>query len=93
VTRATAALIVALGLAGCGGGPDRIDTAKVERSIQDDLERERPEVDVASVDCPANVKIEKGHRFKCRVRTSRGREVDATVTQVDGEGRVSYVVP
>jgi hypothetical protein len=92
VIRATAAGLL-LAIAGCGGEPDRIDTAKVERGIADGVEREHPEVEVTSVDCPADVRLEKGHSFKCRVRTTRGEEVEATVTQVDDRGRVRYVIP
>ena len=88
-----AALLVALGLAACSDDPERIDTAKIERGITEDVERKRPKVDVESVKCPSDVKLEKGHQFKCLVRSTEGEEVEATVTQVDDKGRVRYVIP
>lgn len=90
---AALAALAALALTACSGDPERIDTAKIERGIEDEVERKRPTDDVESVSCPSNVKLEKGHVFKCLVRSTKGEEVEATVVQVDDQGLVRYVVP
>ena len=88
---AAAALACGAALAGCGGA-ERLDTGKVERGIERGVERDRPGVQV-TVSCPDDIELEKGRRFKCRVVASNGQEADATVTQVDDEGRVRYEIP
>ena len=94
---ATAA-VAALALAACGGGDDeeerKLDMRTVERGIEQGIERDNPKTDVVAVDCPDDVEQKKGVVFKCQVRGSReGERAEATVTQVDDEGRVRYVVP
>jgi uncharacterized lipoprotein YmbA len=94
--RATAAALAALALAGCGGDDKRktLDVRPVERGIEQGVEKDNPKTDVVSVDCPDDVEQKKGVVFKCQVRGSReGERAEATVTQVDDDGRVRYVVP
>lgn len=89
-----ATVLLALGVGACGNDePELIDTGKIERGIEADVEAKRPKVDVESVKCPGNVELEKGGRFKCLVTSTDGEQVEATVTQVDDKGRVRYVIP
>jgi hypothetical protein len=58
------------------------------------VERDRPGTRVASVECPDEVELRKGGVFRCRVTSSKPREVAlATVTQVNDDGRVRYEIP
>jgi ABC-type uncharacterized transport system auxiliary subunit len=89
-----AALPLAFTLAACGKDAQRLDTAKIERGIAEGVERDRPRIDVEEVECPERVEIKKGDTFKCLVKGTREGEVsEATVTQVDDNGRVRYEVP
>ena len=90
-----AAVAAALVLAGCGEEEKRLlDVGEVERGIARGVERDRPGTKVASVDCPDEVELRKGGVFRCRVTSSKPREVAvATVTQEDDQGRVRYEIP
>ena len=93
---ASVAVLAALPLTGCGGDDERktLDVRPVERGIERGIEKDNPKTDVVSVDCPDDVEQRKGVVFKCTVRGSRqGEHAEATVTQVDDDGRVRYVVP
>ena len=93
---AAAVALTALALTACGGGDDtkKLDMEPVERGIERGVEKDNPKTDVVAVDCPEDVEQKKGVVFKCQVRGSReGERAEATVTQVDDEGRVRYVVP
>ena len=91
------AVLAALALAGCGGDDEekkKLDMEPVERGIERGIEKDNPKTDVVAVECPDDVEQKKGVEFKCTVRGSRqGEEAEATVTQVDDDGRVRYVVP
>jgi hypothetical protein len=83
-------------LLACGDDDERkvLDVRPVERGIERGVEKDNPKTDVIAVDCPDDVEQKKGVVFKCEVRGSRRRErAEATVTQVDDDGRVRYVVP
>ena len=91
-----AALLAALALAACGGDDDekQLDMRPVERGIERGIEKDNPKTDVVAVECPDGVEQRKGVKFTCQVRGSKpGEEAEATVTQVDDQGRVRYVVP
>ncbi|MEA2125504.1 MAG: hypothetical protein QOI80_2286, partial [Solirubrobacteraceae bacterium] len=66
--RATLAFLVALALAGCGGGdkpakPRQLDTAKVEQAIRASIQTQRNLS--ARVVCPTGVVQQTGFRFAC----------------------------
>lgn len=87
-----AAVPLALALAGCGQDAQRLDTLKIEQGIAAGVERDT-EVEVEEVVCPERVEIKKGGTFKCLVRGEReGQVSEATVTQVDDNGRIRYEV-
>ena len=88
--------VATLSLAGCGDDDERktLDVRPVERGIERGVEKDNPKTEVVEVDCPDDVEQKKGVVFKCTVRGSRqGEQAEATVTQVDDDGRVRYVVP
>jgi hypothetical protein len=89
---ALVALAAAAALAGCGG-EEKLDMGDVETGIERGIEKDNPRTDVVSVDCPDDVEQKKGVSFKCTVRGADGQEAEATVTQVNDDGRVRYVVP
>jgi hypothetical protein len=86
-------VLAAVAVASCGDG-DRLDTAEIERGIRREIQRDNPGTRVVEVTCPEEVERGKGIVFKCMVRGSKeGELAEATVTQVDDEGNVRYVVP
>jgi hypothetical protein len=66
-----------------------LDTAKVRRAIAASILRQRGLR--ASVSCPAEVLQQAGISFKCAATVGK-RAYPVTVTQVDGNGRVRYIV-
>jgi hypothetical protein len=66
--------ILALLLAGCGGGTD-VDRVKASETIRASLEspREGFGTKVESVDCPSGVEVEPGTHFECTVRWPDGK--------------------
>ena len=93
-------LLAAVAIAGCGKDEEllrleeRLRTDEIERGIQREVERDNPGVRVVEVTCPEEVERGKGVVFKCMVRGSReGELAEATVTQVDEEGSVRFVIP
>ncbi|MDQ3936254.1 MAG: DUF4333 domain-containing protein, partial [Actinomycetota bacterium] len=92
---AAALASAALALGACGGDDEEtLDVGPIEDGIAKGVERDNPGTNVASVECPDDVEKKKGVKFKCRVRgTKKGQQAEATVTQVDDDGRVRYVVP
>ena len=90
------AAVAVVCLGGCGDDDERktLDVRPVERGIEQGVEKDNPKTDVVSVECPDDVEQKKGVVFKCTVRGARqGEQAEATVTQVDDDGRVRYVVP
>jgi len=74
-------------LAGCG---DRtLDTSRLETQIGKTLGN-RTGFRITTVDCPNNVKAEKGKRFSCTVTTSRNERVAVNVVQDDDQGGVTW---
>jgi Domain of unknown function (DUF4333) len=78
-----------LALAACGD--KKLDTGKLEGEIKKGIERQAG-VKVRSVNCPGDVKIQRGHVFNCRATTTSGQTAPVRVTQRDDEGNVNYQV-
>ena len=81
-------LLVALaaGVSGCSvsfGSSDKIDAAKAEKLLEDNL-RPKP----TSVMCPSDVKIVKGGTFTCTFVLRDGRTGTATMHMTNGSGEV-----
>jgi hypothetical protein len=75
--------VVAAGLVACG--EKVVDTGKVEDLIRDGAANKRL---IRSVECPDEVKAEKGATFECTLRIRDGSEEKVTIRQIDGEGTV-----
>jgi hypothetical protein len=78
-------------LSSCGGTsrPVILNTEKVERSVERSIRAQRHLV--ATVSCPDNVEQRRGNNFTC-FATIGSRRYPVTVSQVDGNGHVQYVV-
>lgn len=63
-------------VAGCG--ETVIDDVKTEDAIEQNVERSLGKK-VASVDCPADVEVEKGTTFDCVLSLAGGKEETATM--------------
>lgn len=66
--------VLALVLAGCGGGTD-VDFTKASETVRASLESDREGFGAAieNVDCPQGVKVEPGLTFQCTVRYPDGK--------------------
>ena len=74
ITLLAAFSLLALLVAGCGGGTD-VDRGKASDTVRASLESKREGfgTEVESVDCPGGVKVEAGARFECTVRWPDGK--------------------
>jgi Domain of unknown function (DUF4333) len=81
------AVLAALAIAGCGDKV--IDDEKAEGFIEDGLESQS-RLRVASVDCPADVEVERGRTFDCTAVTDRGRYT-ITIRMTDDDGTIAPV--
>jgi uncharacterized lipoprotein len=91
VLRRGAALIgvvLALLVAACSSDSATIDAAKLERKIQTVLERSNR---VTSIECPDDVKAERGNSFICNARVEGTRTV-IDVEQRNDNGSVVFAV-
>ena len=78
---AAAALVAAL--QGCG--EKVVDTDKVEALVRDGSANKQL---IRSVECPDDVKAEKGATFDCTLRIRDGSEEKVTIRQIDDDGTV-----
>lgn len=90
---AGAALLAVIALiAGWWNGtsnPVILNTNRVERAIETSIREQRH---LASrVSCPVNIVQERGVVFNC-FASVRGRQFSVVVTEVDGDGHVTFVV-
>lgn len=90
-TRPLAVTSVTFALVAVGCGSSTVDTAKVEAGIKSDLST--TQVKVTSVDCPSDVKREKGTAFNCTVKLSNGGAGKVKVTQQGGTHYTYELVP
>ena len=79
------ATVVALALAGCGGGTV-IDPEAAEEDIRAGFAVR--DVTVTSIDCPSDVDAEQGAVYECAVKTSQG-DFRVIYRQLDDGGSVS----
>lgn len=70
--------------AGCG--TTTLDTAEVEREVENLAEEE--DIDVDEVTCPDDVEAKEGDTFDCDIETADGVEIEAEVEQRNDEGDV-----
>jgi len=74
---AVAALAVAV-FVGAGCGETVIDSAKMEGTIEENLEKSTGRK-VASVDCPSGVEVKTGATFDCTVSLAGGKQETVTL--------------
>jgi hypothetical protein len=72
-------------VAGCGGS-STLDTAEVERELEDLAEEE--DIEVEDVTCPDDVEAKEGDTFDCDIETRDGVEIEAEVEQRNDDGDV-----
>ena len=85
--RARYLVVIGVVLAGCG--ETTIDADKLEGEIAQGVEEQTGTRNV-SVDCPDDVKAEKGGTFECEVTAPGGVKANAPVTQTDDDGNVEW---
>lgn len=86
----TGAAVLALVVAGCG--EKRIVAGDLEAKLRSEL-RESAGVTAKSVDCPDDVKVEKGRKFDCTMVAPDGSRRTVHVTLTNDEGGLSFVPP
>jgi Domain of unknown function (DUF4333) len=85
------AAVLALALAGCGGGGSPgYDTSRLARMIRVRLDQ-HPGFQVQSVSCPKHAKLGKGVVVRCTATNRRGHVVRMRATQLDDKGTVHLV--
>ncbi len=84
------ALVAAAVLAACGD--KTLDTGDAEKKIAEGVQ-EQQDYEPERVECPEDMKAEKGESYECKVTAPGGREATARITMVDDEGRFRFVVP
>jgi hypothetical protein len=77
-------------LAGCG--TETLDADKAETQIESAIEGQTG-ADVSSVDCPDDVKAEKGKEFTCEATAADGTKATIGLTQTSDEGDVHIDAP
>jgi len=70
------AVVAALALSGCG--ETVIDSANLEETVEQNLERSQGRT-VRAVDCPSDQEVVVDATFTCTVEYSNGREATATL--------------
>ena len=90
--RAPAAIVCAVALAAAVAGcaEKQVDTSRAESEIRRSLS-DQTGATVKSVQCPDDVKAEKGDRFTCRALVADDdSRIRIRVTQVDGDGGLRW---
>jgi hypothetical protein len=93
MTRSTltlAALVGAAALAGCG--EKTIESGELESELKSQLGADAG-VEPKSVECPDDIKAEKGKKFDCTLTAPNGDEVRVEVTLTNDDGGFEAVVP
>ncbi len=68
-----------------------LDTAGLETELKSGLESQL-NISGVTVECPADIKVEKGATFECSASDDTGAKATITVTQTDEEGNVRWEV-
>ena len=86
-------LVAGLMLTGCGAG-DTIDPEKTGIALRFDVQEATGEP-VKSVECPSDVPVEVGNRFRCHVIAASGGEavVEVEVTSEKADLRALSIEP
>ena len=77
-------------LAGCGTAT--LNTANAETAIKTTIEQQTGS-QVSSVDCPGNVKAEKGKSFTCEATAADGTKATINLTQTSDKGDIRINAP
>jgi hypothetical protein len=88
--RFLAALVALAVLAGCG--TETLETDDAESQIASTIELQTG-ADVRSVECPGDVKAEKGKKFTCEATAADGTNATINLTQTSDEGDVHIDAP
>jgi hypothetical protein len=78
--------LVALVFAGCGDTV--LDSTKTEEQLQASLSKSLGEK-VSAVDCPSDIKVEKGKTFNCSVKMEKGEDQTVTLEIRNSDADVS----
>lgn len=84
-----AAVLALVTLAGCG--TETLDADKGESAIKSVIEQQTG-ADVSSVDCPDDVKVEKGKSFTCEATGADGTKATVDVVQTNDKGDIDIHV-
>jgi hypothetical protein len=84
-----AVIAVIAGLWNGTSNPVILNTNRVERAIETSILQQRHLA--SSVSCPVNIVQKRGVVFNCQASV-RGRQFSVVVTEVDGDGHVTFVV-
>ena len=90
LTAAAAALTAVAAIAGCG--EKTIETGELEGELKKQLGADAG-VEPKSVECPDDIKAEKGKKFDCTLTAPNGDEVRVEVTLTNDDGGFEAVVP
>jgi hypothetical protein len=71
-----------------GCGDTVLDSAKTEEQLQASLSKSLGEK-VSSVDCPSDIKVEKGKTFTCSVNVQKGEDQTVTLEIRNSDADVS----
>jgi len=91
MTKPGLALLALLALIAVGCGNAKVDTAGVENGIKQQVTAAGSPV--SKVDCPSDVKVEKGATFKCSVTFENGATGKVQVLQEGGHHYVYSLAP
>jgi hypothetical protein len=92
MTRTALIPIAALALAGAGCGEKTLNTGDLEGKLKDQLGADAG-VEPRDVQCPEDIKVEKGKKFDCTLTAPNGDQVKVNVTLTNDDGGFSAVVP
>ncbi len=79
-------IAVALLVVGCGDTV--LDSTKTEEQLQASLSKSLGEK-VSAVDCPSDIKVEKGKTFDCSVNVQKGEDQTVTLEIRNSDADVS----